>query len=70
MSDRGNLLSRNPNVCASCSSMIDGMGNSDPGKELTATTEPEPRKTQPDPKSRPLVISQIAGAEVALRLGR
>lgn len=25
MSSRGNALSRNPNICASCSSMADGM---------------------------------------------
>jgi hypothetical protein len=25
MSERGNSLSRNPNVCSSCSSMADGM---------------------------------------------
>jgi hypothetical protein len=25
MVERGNALSRNPNVCASCSSMADGM---------------------------------------------
>jgi hypothetical protein len=34
----GNALSRNPNVCASCSSLVDGMGDSDPVKELA---EPE-----------------------------
>lgn len=28
MSEKGNALSRNPNICASCSSMADGMGES------------------------------------------
>ncbi len=28
MSDRGEALSRNPNMCASCSSMLDGMDES------------------------------------------
>ena len=30
MTERGNVLSRNPNVCASCSSMADGMDESSP----------------------------------------
>jgi hypothetical protein len=29
MPEKGNSLSRNPNICASCSSMADGMDESD-----------------------------------------
>jgi hypothetical protein len=39
MTQGGNALSRNPNVCASCSSMMDGMGDSDPMEQLAATAE-------------------------------
>ena len=28
MVDKGNALSRNPNICASCSSLVDGMDES------------------------------------------
>jgi hypothetical protein len=43
MPERGNALSRNPNICASCSSMADGMAESSllesashpPGQEST-----------------------------------
>ncbi len=30
MSEKGNALSRNPNLCASCSSLSDGMEEPDP----------------------------------------
>jgi hypothetical protein len=30
MAEHGNALSRNPNLCASCSSLNDGMGDSGP----------------------------------------
>jgi hypothetical protein len=43
MAEKGNTLSRNPNICASCSSMADGMddstaceiGSAAPGQEAT-----------------------------------
>ena len=35
MADHGNILSRNPNICASCSSLLDGMDGMD-GMELPA----------------------------------
>ena len=49
MTERGNLGSRNPNVCASCSSMADGMdesgatvcGDPPPGKRVTHETGAE-----------------------------
>ena len=39
MPQGGNALSRNPNVCASCSSMMDGMGDSNPLEALAAAEE-------------------------------
>ncbi len=39
MSDRGNALSRNPNICACCSSLADGM--EEPGSSQTSTVDPE-----------------------------
>jgi hypothetical protein len=36
----GNTLSRNPNICASCSSLSDGMGDTDPMEELSSVTTP------------------------------
>ena len=38
MSEKGNALSRNPNVCASCSSLADGIGQQDSfNTDLTAS---------------------------------
>ncbi len=52
MSGRGNALSRNPNMCASCSSLLDGMDDSEkkgtavrPSPNLPEQTEV--RKKQP-----------------------
>lgn len=48
MADRGNALSRNPNVCASCSSLADGMDESsvpesvEPARPLGLTSETAP----------------------------
>ena len=45
MAEQGNVLSRNPNMCASCSSMADGMD------ELSATGYPhlaEGRRATPE----------------------
>lgn len=36
----GNSLSRNPNLCASCSSMADGMADEDCQQESAPATEP------------------------------
>ncbi len=40
ISEEGNALSRNPNVCASCSSMADGM--EEPNLPECASLAPEP----------------------------
>lgn len=46
MPEKGNALSRNPNICASCSSMADGMDepsvpeNSKPAPEVTEAAAP------------------------------
>jgi hypothetical protein len=43
MPERGNTLSRNPNICASCSSMADGMEESNvPQNTSVAPETPEP----------------------------
>jgi len=39
MLDEGNALSRNPNVCASCSSMADGMEGGSLLEMVSPTTE-------------------------------
>ncbi|HWX20803.1 MAG TPA: hypothetical protein VN578_12970 [Candidatus Binatia bacterium] len=52
MSERGNALSRNPNVCASCSSLADGMDDPVPEPiapevlpKATGASDPEPPHT-------------------------
>ena len=64
MFEKGNALSRNPNICASCSSMADGMeesiasGSSSavPDQELArekaeATAQGQVREKAPDPSA-------------------
>ena len=62
MPETGNALSRNPNICASCSSMADGMEESTvsentslaPGQELTsASTEALARERREDVTAEP-----------------
>ena len=64
MAGEGNVLSRNPNICASCSSMADGMEDSTacetarlaPGHELTpARTEGLARDRREDEAAEPAV---------------
>ena len=57
MPELGNALSRNPNLCASCSSMADGMGNSDRSDlpEATAPAEPQPPPAHSAPELAELV---------------
>ena len=61
MAQGGNTLSRNPNVCASCSSMMDGMGDSDPMEQLSATEEVphEPLKDW-TPEEKEIVSGSVA----------
>ncbi len=56
----GNALSRNPNVCASCSSMVDGMGDSNPVEELSPSIEPPPA-VDPQMEKRVAEINQLKG---------
>jgi hypothetical protein len=42
ISDEGNILSRNPNLCASCSSLADGMGEADTRQSLRPEAEQPP----------------------------
>jgi len=55
MAESGHALSRNPNVCASCSSMLDGMEEIGAEPLPAPTTDrsppleaPPPREFQPD----------------------
>ena len=52
MSTKGNAFSRNPNLCASCSSMEDGMSGSD---ELEIA---DPAPPQPERHFEPAPISE------------
>lgn len=40
MAEKANLLSRNPNVCASCSSLSDGLEESGPTSPVPAVEHP------------------------------
>jgi len=52
MNERGNALSRNPNVCASCSSLADGIDDSGIG-DFADGSLPEPSTLQTIPEPRP-----------------
>ena len=39
ISESSKSLSRNPNMCASCLSMVDGMGDANPAEELLSADE-------------------------------
>jgi hypothetical protein len=70
MSQRGNSLSRNPNVCASCSSLLDGMDDADPGKVLASAVEAEAKETLAQPaQSQDLAAAETSGVRVVLRGG-
>ncbi len=45
MPEKGNALSRNPNICASCSSLADGMEE----PNVTETTSEAPQEVAQDP---------------------
>jgi hypothetical protein len=40
--ERGNVMSRNPNICGSCSSLVDGMDES----SISLITVPAPEETR------------------------
>ena len=48
MPEKGNALSRNPNICASCSSMADGMEES----SVPETSSPAAETTEAAPQDR------------------
>jgi hypothetical protein len=52
MPEKGNALSRNPNICASCSSMTDGMDESG-----------MPQKASPAPEAKEAVARERLGAK-------
>jgi division protein CdvB (Snf7/Vps24/ESCRT-III family) len=49
MPEAGNALSRNPNICASCSSMADGMDE----PSLPENSPPAPERIKADASDRP-----------------
>ena len=55
MSTKGNAFSRNPNLCASCSSMEDGMSGSDESD----IADPAPPQPEPQCEPAPLLEKQI-----------
>lgn len=46
MAKGGNALSRNPNLCASCSSILDGMESCPDGASYPGDANPEQVETQ------------------------
>src|ERR1051325_8744346 len=55
--EKGNVLSRNPNVCASCSSLMDGMEESD-AQVAPEDSEPQKLATEVSQQSAPAVALQ------------
>jgi hypothetical protein len=54
MPEKGNALSRNPNICASCSSMADGMEESSlPENPSLAPQRPEAVASHPSEENAP-----------------
>jgi hypothetical protein len=54
ISDKGNALSRNPSLCASCSSLADGMGEAD------TPQSPCPEAEQPPACENPAEVGKAA----------
>jgi len=52
MPESGNVLSRNPNICASCSSMADGMDEPGLPAEAPEMSGMDPGRTQGAQKAR------------------
>lgn len=52
MVERGNALSRDPNVCASCSSLADGMEGADEAKVVGADVEAGQQAVIPFPMNK------------------
>jgi len=68
-----NALSRNPNICASCSSLVDGMDDLSASDELLPTQAPQTRldignqsvhHNEPAP-NQPVVADAPLGPEVS-----
>jgi hypothetical protein len=64
MNEQQNALSRNPNICASCSSMVDAMEKDEPNlveDALMAAQILEAKKTtEPQPANKPLELTNRA----------
>ena len=58
MPEKGNDLSRNPNICASCSSMADGMEDAimpEPDLRVPATAEAVKQDREPGHAAEPAI---------------
>jgi hypothetical protein len=49
MPEQGSKYSRNPNICASCSSLLDGMDENTPPAVAPVATMPENQSLEPQP---------------------
>ena len=61
MSETGNALSRNPNICASCSSMADGIEDSTEVEDPSLGLSPERRASIAEALDRAELANQSAG---------
>ncbi len=59
MPEKGNTLSRNPNVCASCSSMVDGMEQSNVPETPAISTELAKAAAPDLPENKPAPAIQL-----------
>jgi hypothetical protein len=66
MAERGNALSRNPNICASCSSLLDGMGDSNPAEELSSTVLPQNQEPVTNTPKSPKALKNPAECRVRI----
>jgi hypothetical protein len=53
ISEKGNTLSRNPNMCASCSSLLDGMTESPEAAPAEATPDQPQVEAKPEDTTAP-----------------
>jgi hypothetical protein len=65
MIERGNALSRNPNICASCSSLADGMEESSIARSYPSPTPEAPvRENRSGGVEAEVVMEEVARASL------
>jgi hypothetical protein len=70
MGEKGNVLSRNPNLCASCSSMADGAGEGVSAADSTPFFKPSTAtKIRNNLQPLPEVSSEMGGGRNGLSAG-